>query len=100
MAAGIINENSTHHLRRDGEKVRPVIPFNISLIDESDKCFVDQCRSLKRVAGSLAIHVVVSKTVELAVDQRRHAVKGRTIAFAPIMKQLGYVSLSVLVHRW
>jgi hypothetical protein len=41
--ACVINQDSPHHLRRNAEKVRSVLPPYIPLIDESHESLIDQC---------------------------------------------------------
>src|ERR1043166_4740736 len=41
-AAGVINQNASHHLRGYPEEVRAVLPPYAPLIDQSDKGLVDQ----------------------------------------------------------
>ena len=98
MAASIVDQNAPHHLCSDREKVRAVIPLNISLIDETDKCFVDQRRGLQRMAPALAVHIVMGQTMQLAVNQRRQMVESCLVSGAPIQKQLGDVQLFAVVH--
>src|SRR5688572_18177219 len=98
VAASIVDKDAAHHLRRDGEEVRAVIPFHIPLIDKSQERLVDEGRSLKRVAGPLTVHIVMGQTVELTVDERRHALESGMISIAPIQKQLSYLQLCAVVH--
>ena len=98
MAASMVDQDSPHHLGSYCKEVGAIVPLNISLIDESKECFVDQRRSLESVSDTLAIHMVMCETVQLAINERSYLFKSCKVSFAPINKKLGYV-WSALLHR-
>ena len=53
MRSGVINQNSSHHVRRHTEKVCAILPRHTPLADQSDVGLMDQCRWLQRVIWSL-----------------------------------------------
>jgi hypothetical protein len=53
MRSGVINQNSSHHVRRHTEKVCAILPRHTPLADQSDVGLMDQCRWLQRVIRSL-----------------------------------------------
>src|SRR5918993_2740058 len=57
LLARVIDEDAAHHLRRDAEEVRPVLPLHLRLIDEPQVGFVDERGRLQGVALSLAAQV-------------------------------------------
>jgi hypothetical protein len=52
----VIDEYSPHHLCGDAEELRPIAPFDSSLVNETKICLIDQRRGLKRVGHVLASH--------------------------------------------
>jgi hypothetical protein len=40
--ARIVDQNPPHHLSRDPEKMRSVLPMNILLIDQLHESFIDE----------------------------------------------------------
>src|SRR5262245_28285839 len=89
MIARVVYQNAAHQLSRDPEEVCTVLPAHILLINESQVGFVDQRRSLKRMAGSFPTHVVTRKALQLFMDERNETVKRRLISIPPIHEQLG-----------
>src|SRR5262249_22753474 len=67
-ATSVINQNSAHHLRRDSEKMRTVLPTHVPLVHQSEKGFINKSRCLKRVPGRLLSHVSPSQSVKLLVN--------------------------------
>src|SRR5688500_5007834 len=99
MAPSIVDEDPAHHLRGDREKVRAIVPLNISLVDQTNECFVDKSRSLESVTSTLAVHVVMGQPVQLAIDHRRQVIKSCLVSVAPVQKQLSDVQLFAVVHQ-
>src|SRR5262249_49223891 len=89
MIARVVYQNAAHQLSRDPEEVCPVLPAHILLIYESQVGFVDQRRSLKRMARSFPTHVVTRKAPQLFKDERNETVKRRLISVPPLHEQLG-----------
>ena len=44
--AGIVDQDGAHRLRGDGEEMRPVFPFLVCAVGESQVGFVNECRGL------------------------------------------------------
>ena len=57
---------------------------HVSLIDETNVSFVDECGGLKCVAFALAAHVTTREPVQFVVDQRIQLVERGLIPFAPL----------------
>jgi hypothetical protein len=51
MPACMIHENAPHHLRRDTEKLRPILPGDAVLIDQPQVRFVNECGRLQGMFG-------------------------------------------------
>ena len=68
--ARMIDQHAAHHLRRDANEVRPVLPRSLGLIHETKVRLVDECSGLERVVRSFAAHLSTSQSAELVVHQR------------------------------
>src|SRR5688572_30712472 len=90
-SAGVVDQNVAHDLRGESEEVRPVLPARVRLISQAKVSLVDQSRSLQCVARIFALHVALSHTVQLCIDQRHQLLERALIAFAPSYQPLGYL---------
>jgi len=93
MPACMVDENASHDLRRDRKEVRPIGPADVSLIDETDVGFVDECGRLKCVTFSLATHVAPREPVQFFVNQRIQLVECSLVSAAPLSEQLSDLML-------
>ena len=55
MAAGMIDQYAPHHLRRNREEMRPILPFHALVVHQTHIGFIHQGSRLERVAGALAL---------------------------------------------
>ena len=63
VTARVIDQNTPHNLRRDGEEVRTIGPMHVPLIDETNVSLVNQRGSLQRVILPFPAHVTAGKPV-------------------------------------
>jgi len=70
----VINEDPAHHLRGQREKLCPVFPRHVSLVDKSKIRFVDERGRLQRVARPLASEVGASPPAQILIHQRNEAI--------------------------
>jgi hypothetical protein len=68
MAARVINQNLTHQLRGDGEKVRAVLPRDIPTINQPQVGFVNQRRGLQEMIGIELSQALSGEPVKLRVN--------------------------------
>jgi hypothetical protein len=92
-APRMINENPAHHLRGQREKLGPVFPRQVSLVDKSKIRFVDERGRLQRVARPLASEVGASPSAQILIQQREEAIACGLIPSAPGLKQRCHVDL-------
>ena len=69
----VIDEDSPHGLCRDREKMAAILPLDLSLIGQFQKCFVHECRCLKGVIGPLIAQVSSGPATQIVIDQRQLA---------------------------
>ena len=79
----VVHEDAPHYLRRDGKKVRPILPADHIGADQPHKRLVDERRRLKRVLGTLSGHATASDPMQLLVDQRHQLLEGVPVASCP-----------------
>jgi len=96
--AGELHQDSPHHLRRDGEEVRAIPPFDSIDVDQPQVRLVHQRRRLQRMIRPLPAHVVPGETVELLIDQRDQSVEGGAVALAPRSEELGGFAVGIRRH--
>ena len=68
VASCMLDQNATHHLRRDRKEMRPVLPLHAGVVHKPHIGLVDQGRRLQAVAGTLSLHVAARQPVERIVD--------------------------------
>jgi hypothetical protein len=66
--AGVIDQNTPHHPRRDRKKVRAVSERDSIVLDKANVGLVHQGRGLKRVVGPLATQLRGRESFERSVD--------------------------------
>lgn len=79
----VIEKDAPHHMRRDREKVRPVLPHNMSLTIETDVRFVDNRGGLHCIAGAKVVDVPAGDLTELALDQWVNVIQGIVVPARP-----------------
>jgi hypothetical protein len=87
----MVNQNAPHHLRGNAKEVRPVLPLDLTLINQPDERFIHQCRGLQRVSGTLFPHVPMGHAPKFVIHKRHQLVAGGLIPVAPLFEQLGYL---------
>jgi len=80
----MVDQDAANHLRRDAEKMSPVLPFHVTLIHQPDKSLVNQCGALERVIRPFLAEITTRETPQLAIYQGRKLFQRIFIAVAPI----------------
>ena len=66
---GVIDQDPAHDLRRDAKEVRPILPIDLSLIDEPQVDLIYQRRRLQGVVGPLAAKLAHRNPTQLRIDK-------------------------------
>jgi hypothetical protein len=74
--AGVIDQNATHHLRRDPEEMRAVFPVDTALRDQPKVRLVHDVGRLERVARALLAQVRRRELPEFAVHDHHQLLFG------------------------
>ena len=95
-----VDENPAHDAGAHREEMCAIGPIQISTVDQAQIRLVHECGRLQSVTGALVPHVAARHAVQLVVDERREAIKGRRISAPPRLQQTGDFSrLSGNRHR-
>jgi hypothetical protein len=84
---GVVDEDPAHHLGRQREELRPVLPRQSSLLDESKIRFVNERGRLQRVARFFSSEVCTGAPAQIPVHQRDKALARGIVASGPGSKQ-------------
>jgi hypothetical protein len=83
VLSGMVDEDSSHHLRGDAIELRAILPLPLALIDEAHVCLVDEGRGLQGMAGVLAPHGGCRSSVKLSIYDWKQALAGSGVAGPP-----------------
>lgn len=81
--AGRVHQNAAHNLGGQGQKMRPVVAWDISERGQPEVRFVSKSGGLEGIARPFAAHVPVSEAAHFVVKKRCEAIERRLIAIAP-----------------
>jgi hypothetical protein len=98
MPACVIDQNSAHHLSRDGAEMWPVLPARVALVDELEIRFVYERGRFERMARPLALQIRSGERTELAVHHRHEFVGGVTISVTQTEKTLRCMMCGLILH--
>ncbi len=76
---GVVDENVSHHPRRDGVKVNPILPIATGICQPQIR-LMDQCRCTQSIFAMLGPHAAGSKFSKLIVNQGNQVIEGSPVA--------------------
>ena len=85
----VVDENSPHDLRGDGEEVLPAGPLNLRLIGQSQIRFVNQVGRAEGVIGSLVAQFPVGNLTQLVINIWHQPVEGAAVASIDLAEDFG-----------
>jgi hypothetical protein len=91
----MVLENVSHHPRREGVEVSPVVPGYLSLVQQAHVDFVDQRRWLQCMVLALAAHVALGNAMQLSVNERNEILQDIWITLSPSLQQLRYFAVPI-----
>jgi hypothetical protein len=83
----VIHEDTPHHLRRDPEEMRPVLPRDTLLPDQPEIGLVNECCRLKCVIATLVSQVGGRSPTKLRVDEWSELIARAQVAAPPRLQQ-------------
>ena len=97
--ARAVHENAPHHLRRDEEELRAILPHRALLIDQAEVDLVDQGGRLQQMPRAFAPQVRGGAAAQFLIDDRHEAVAGAVVTGAPGVEQRRHV-MTGRGHGW
>jgi hypothetical protein len=100
LAAGLIDEDAAHGLRRGGEEVNSAVPGLLRVgTDELEIRLVDQGRGLKGVSRPLAGEALRGQAAQLVVDKRQQLLGSVWVALVDLVQNPRHFGHGVMLHR-
>jgi hypothetical protein len=87
----MIDQYPSHRLRRDPEKVRPVLPVHFALIDQFQIRLIDKSRRLKRVTDPFAPQEARRLPVQLGMNDGHKLIESVFLPQAPLVEPQRYL---------
>ena len=76
---GVVDENVSHHPRRNGVKMNPILPIATGICQAQIR-LMDQGRCTQRMVGRLRPHAAGRKFSKLIVNQGNQMIEGSPVA--------------------
>jgi hypothetical protein len=89
----VVDQDTTHHFRRQREEVRAILPIGVTLVDESQVRFMDQSRRLQEVSRPLPTKAHRRPTAEFLMNHTNQFIARSQIASTPRVKEARQVVL-------
>ena len=67
----VFHQDAPHGFGRGGKEMATSFPARLAVSDQSQPCFVDQRRGLKRLSRRLLAHLVGCETAQFLINQRQ-----------------------------
>src|SRR5580704_683074 len=93
VAPRVINQNSSHELRRHGEEMGAVLPAHALVIHQPQVSLVDQGSGLQTVASAFRPQVVPGEPAQFVIHDRCQLIEGILISVAPGAEQYAHVTV-------
>jgi hypothetical protein len=68
VLTSVINQETSHYLRRDSKEVSPILPVDPRLVHQTEIGFMNQSRRLQSVIGTFPAEVIRRKLSQFIVD--------------------------------
>ena len=89
---GALDENLSHGAGGDAEKVRPILPRQMRVLQQAEVDVMHERRGLERLAGTLTPEKAGGQAPQLVVDQRHQRRKRLLIALTSAVHERGHSS--------
>ena len=102
-APRMIDQNASHQLGRNREKMGAILPLHVLVIHQAHVGFVDQGTRLQAMSRPLTSHVASRQAVEFVINDGSQAVESSAISITPGPEKLGHLATrwrSGLIVRW
>jgi hypothetical protein len=86
-AARVIDQNPSHDLRSDAEEMCPVLPIDVTLVDDAQIYLVHERSRLQGVADSLPSKLTPGNATELRIDEWEQLIERTAVAATPVTEK-------------
>jgi hypothetical protein len=62
--ASVVNQNPPHHLGRNAKEMSPTLPLDVTLIYQTQECFIQESGGLQGVTRPLFLYMAMGQSVE------------------------------------
>jgi hypothetical protein len=80
VGAGVVDQDAANDARGQGEKVKPVLPVAVALIDQADIGLVNDRRRLQGVIAPLPAHVMGGEPAHVVVYRGHEGIDAFALA--------------------
>jgi hypothetical protein len=87
--ARVVYQHMPHHFGSDGEEMRPILPFDLMIGQQPEKCLLHQRRGLHAVVFALASQVTPRDLIQLPLNQGQQSVQGGAVSLPPTDQESG-----------
>jgi hypothetical protein len=87
VSTRVIDQDPAHDLRCGSEKVRPVPPIDVALVDQPQIHLVHQGGWLECVADTFASKLTCCDPTQLSVHERQQLIERALVAATPIAEK-------------
>ncbi len=95
----VLDEDTTHCLRRDTAKVRAILPIDLTLVNQLEITLMHKGCGLKRMVGAFPAQIMRGAAAQLVIDQRQEPGGRVFIARLPLPEDLGRIGVSHGTYR-
>jgi hypothetical protein len=93
---GMVNQDATHHLGRQREEVRPILPGGVALANQPQIGLIDERGGLKDVARRFMAKSGGCPTAQFLVDHCHQLVARPEVPAAPSVQQTGHIAVGMV----
>ena len=84
----MLHQNAPHHLGRNREEMRAILPLHALVIHQAHVGFIDQRGGLQAVPRALALHVAARQTAQFVINDGSQLFERALVSAAPGAEQL------------
>src|ERR1700719_4393829 len=86
--SGMLNQNTAHDFRNDGEELRSLLPVHLPYVDQPQVRFMHERGCLDRVLGTLPAQAAARNLPQLGIRQVDDSGESTLVAAAPPAKKI------------
>lgn len=91
LSARVVHKDPAHDARRYTEEVRPIVPVDVALFDQTQIRLMNERGWLERMARAFVSKLTGGNPAQLGIHERQQTIEGASIATTPVVEQFGDV---------